>query len=130
MTEKKEELETLNNCLSHIDASLGKYYLNNSNNHYLNNISLSPLSLNNNNQINDFGIIVNEKTIKNPSNPIINAKYLSDNFHYTEKVENYLLKIIGRDLFKWDSILFFVNKILIILSIFSWIYKFDLSTVK
>jgi len=122
--EKKEELETLNNCLSHIDATLGKYYLSNSNNPNLNNPnSFSQVSSNNNDQIKDFDIVIN-----NPSKAI-NSKYLSDEIHYTEKIENYFLKIIGKDLLKWDSILFFLNKILIILSIFSWIYKFDLSTV-
>jgi hypothetical protein len=122
--EKKEELQTLNNCLSHIDATLGKYYLSNSNNPNLNNPnSFSQVSSNNNDQIKDFDIVIN-----NPSKAIT-SKYLSDEIHYTEKVENYFLKIIGKDLLKWDSILFFFNKILIILSIFSWIYKFDLSTV-
>lgn len=130
--EKKEELDTLNNCLTHIDATLGKYFLNNSNNPNRNNQNiLSPFSLNSNDQIKDFEIIINDNnhSQNNPSNRIANSKYLSDEIHYTEKIENYFLKIIGRDLFKWDSILFFFNKILIILSIFSWIYKFDLSTV-
>lgn len=122
INEKKEELETLNNCLSHIDVTLGKYFLNNSKNQN----TISPLR-DNNDPFHNLDIIMNNNDNTNQN---LQSKYLSNDFHYTEKVENYFLKIIGKDLFKWDSILFFFNKILLLLSIFSWIYKFDFSTVK
>jgi len=57
-------------------------------------------------------------------------KYLSDDIHYTEKVENYCLKCIGKDIFKWDWLIYFFNKIIFILTCFSWFYKFDFSTVR
>jgi len=127
INDKKEELETLNNCLSHIDATLGKYFLNNSKNHNI----LSPLR-DKSDSYNNIDIIKNNNSnyINNQNaNEDFHNKYLSNDFHYTEKVENYFLKILGRDLFKWDYILFFSNKILLLLSIFSWIYKIDYSTV-
>ncbi len=100
--EKKEALETINNCLSHIDATMGRYFLENNSN--------------NNDIILDF--------------PNVKNQYLSDDIHYTEKVENYCLKIIGKDLFKWDWMIFFFNKIIFVLTCFSWFYKFDFSTVR
>lgn len=105
LIEKKEALETINNCLSHIDNTLGKYFIER-------------------NKGNDIAF----DFAKNNNNK--DKYYLSDDIHYTEKVENYCLKIIGKDIFKWDWMIYFFNKIMFLLTLFSWFYKFDFSTVK
>jgi len=127
--DKKEELETLNNCISHVDATLGKYILNNSKNPNLNEYNISPIRKPNNNDSHQLDIILNNNNNNLNFNYNSNTKFLSDDFHYTEKVENYVLKLTGKELFKWDSILFFFNKMLLLLSFFAWIYKFDFFTV-
>lgn len=118
--EKKEDIETLSNCLSHIDMTLGRYFLMNYNNPNLNGFNNSNLP---------FGTNIPANEGFNPHNYNPNAKYLSNDMHYTEKVENYFLKIIGRNLFKWDLIIYFFNKIFFCLTLISWIFKFDMLTV-
>jgi hypothetical protein len=75
---------------------------------------------NNSNNINNFGIDF----------PRNKNRHLSDDIHYTEQIENYCLKIIGKDVFKWDWMIYFFNKIIFVLTCFSWFYKFDFSTVR
>ena len=113
--DKKEELETLANSLSHIESTLGKYFLDNENN---------TNAIGNNNTNNNANNNFNENNFVN------NSKILIDDIDYTEKIENYFLRIIGKKLFKWDTIIYFFNKIVFLLSICTWIYKFDVFTVR
>jgi hypothetical protein len=106
--ENKENINVLNNCISHIEETFKKYFGQLGIGNSLSNSS-SAVSLN----VTGFKAGTMEKELQ-----------------ISQSIEDYVLKIVGKEVFVMDKIVFLFNKILILLLIFVFLQRHDTVTVR
>jgi hypothetical protein len=66
-----------------------------------------------------------------PNNGLEIQKIVEKNqFEVSEKIENFIGRIVGNSIIIWENILFFINRILLLLLIFNFYYRADYATVR
>ena len=66
------------------------------------------------------------------NNNILNTEitFKAKELEISNRIEEYVLKLVGRDVIIMDKIAFFLNKIIIILLILIFLNRFDMPTVR
>lgn len=107
--ENKENINVLNNCISHIEETFKKYF--------------SQLGIGPNMSTNSSAVSLNVAGFKS-------AGTMEKELQISQSIEDYVLKIVGKEVFVMDKILFLFNKILFILLIFVFLQRHDTVTVR
>lgn len=108
--ENKENINVLNNCISHIEETFKKYF---------NQLGIGPNIM----STNSSAVSLNVTGFKS-------AGTMEKELQISQSIEDYVLKIVGKEVFVMDKILFLFNKILFLLLIFVFLQRHDTVTVR
>jgi hypothetical protein len=106
--ENKENINVLNNCISHIEETFKKYFIQ---------MGGSPFTLCSNSSAASLNVTG------------FRSGTMEKELQISQKIEDYILKIAGKEVFVMDKIVYIFNKILILLLIFVFLQRYDLVTV-